>query len=117
MAVIDNAFDQVTLVAPVRPKRGVAAREAYARAAERLADALMDLDRPIAAADRPDATAETKIEPVSNTKPGRYRNMVKAAKQYIAAGDIFQVVPSQRFRFEVQRQPPFGALPLAAGGS
>ena len=33
VAVVDNAFDRLTLVAPVRPKPGVSAREAYGRAA------------------------------------------------------------------------------------
>ena len=44
--------------------------------------------------------------PASNTTPAEYERMVKAAKEYIAAGDIFQVVLSQRFEapFEL---PPF----------
>ena len=33
----------------------------------------------------------------SNTSQKRYHEMVEAAKEYIRAGDIFQVVPSQRF--------------------
>ena len=44
--------------------------------------------------------------PSSNTTPAEYERMVRAAKDYIAAGDIFQVVLSQRFEapFEL---PPF----------
>ena len=44
--------------------------------------------------------------PSSNTTPAEYERMVNAAKEYIAAGDIFQVVLSQRFEapFEL---PPF----------
>ena len=34
---------------------------------------------------------------MSNTTPGEYKAMVARAKDYIAAGDIFQVVLSQRF--------------------
>ena len=34
---------------------------------------------------------------VSNTAPAEYKAMVARAKEYIAAGDIFQVVLSQRF--------------------
>jgi anthranilate synthase component 1 len=37
------------------------------------------------------------VEPRSNTTPAEFRRMVLAAKDYIAAGDIFQVVLSQRF--------------------
>ena len=35
--------------------------------------------------------------PVSNTSHDDYLAMVAKAKDYIAAGDIFQVVPSQRW--------------------
>src|SRR4029077_8879418 len=42
----------------------------------------------------------------SNTSPAEYERMVHAAKEYIAAGDVFQGVLSQRFEapFEL---PPF----------
>ena len=47
---------------------------------------------------RPTTPAKSPpVEFVSNTKPERYREMVETAKDYIRAGDIFQVVPSQRF--------------------
>ncbi|MEQ1712942.1 MAG: chorismate-binding protein, partial [Hyphomicrobium sp.] len=36
-------------------------------------------------------------EPVSNTPPADYLDMVRRAKEFIKAGDIFQVVLSQRF--------------------
>ncbi|MEZ5875623.1 MAG: chorismate-binding protein [Hyphomicrobiales bacterium] len=36
-------------------------------------------------------------EPKSTTKPEAYMAKVARAKEYIAAGDIFQVVLSQRF--------------------
>ena len=98
VAVIDNAFDTVTFVAPVRPARGVSARAAYTRAAERIQDALDNLDRPARLPDDAEAAHEP-AEPVSNTTAERYREMVAQAKDYIRAGDIFQVVPSQRWRF------------------
>ena len=52
---------------------------------------------------RPDRSASL---PRSNTTPAEFERMVRAAKEYIAAGDIFQVVLSQRFEapFEL---PPF----------
>jgi anthranilate synthase component 1 len=42
----------------------------------------------------------------SNTTQQEYEAMVVKAKEYIAAGDIFQVVPSQRF------EAPFTAAPI-----
>lgn len=37
------------------------------------------------------------LKPVSNVSQTEYERRVRAAQEYIAAGDIFQVVPSQRF--------------------
>jgi anthranilate synthase component 1 len=47
------------------------------------------------------------VEPTSNTTPAEYKSMVLRAKEYIAAGDIFQVVLSQRF------QAPFTLPPFS----
>jgi anthranilate synthase component 1 len=41
----------------------------------------------------------------SNHTQGTYEDMVRAAKEHIAAGDIFQVVPSQRFTRETHVEP------------
>ncbi|MBC7987752.1 MAG: chorismate-binding protein, partial [Sphingomonadaceae bacterium] len=49
---------------------------------------------------------EGSVEPVSTLPPGRYREMVLAAKHYIEAGDIFQVVLAQRFAM------PFALPPI-----
>jgi anthranilate synthase component 1 len=45
-------------------------------------------------------------EPVSNTAPAEFMDMVERAKEYIAAGDIFQVVLSQRYSVPFTL-PPF----------
>ncbi|MCL4105330.1 UNVERIFIED_CONTAM: hypothetical protein GTU68_055461 [Idotea baltica] len=44
--------------------------------------------------------------PVSNFSQDAYKDAVEKAKEYIRAGDIFQVVPSQRWTQEF-REPPF----------
>jgi anthranilate synthase component 1 len=41
----------------------------------------------------------------SSMGEGGYQEAVLKAKEYIAAGDIFQVVPSQRFRVETKADP------------
>ena len=105
IAVFDSVKDEVTLVTPVRPEPGVGARAAYARASERLSDVIADFDRAL-----PHGSQQADIaaleEPQSNTPRDTYYGMVARAKEYIAAGDIFQVVLSQRFEtpFEL---PPF----------
>ncbi len=105
MAVLDGVKGEVTVVAPAWAASGLSARAAYAQAAERVMDALRDLDRaPATARDLGESAAVG--EPVSNFSHDGYKAAVEKAKDYIRAGDIFQVVPSQRWaqRFEL---PPF----------
>ena len=47
--------------------------------------------------DRSDSGIETVPDPPSNFTKSDYEEVVRRAKEYIAAGDIIQVVPSQRF--------------------
>jgi anthranilate synthase component I len=103
--VFDAVEDTITIVTPVRPHKAVTAKAALAQARERLAEVVDALDRPL------DKSAETdpgprKVTPRSNTSPAAFKRMVARAKDYIAAGDIFQVVLSQRFAAPF-RLPPF----------
>jgi anthranilate synthase component 1 len=97
-AIFDNVRDEITIVSPVWPQAGVDARAAYARASERVMDAVADLERPAPnAAPLPDDLA-LNVPAQSNMTHDEYLQIVERAKEYIRAGDIFQVVPSQRFR-------------------
>jgi anthranilate synthase component 1 len=106
VAVVDGVKDEVTIVVPVWAGQGESARAAYARAAERLSDTVMDLDRAIPVDHGAQGEAVEVGEPVSNTSHARYLEMVEAAKEYIRAGDVFQVVPSQRWALDFPL-PPF----------
>ena len=107
IAVFDNLRQEILFVATVRPEKGVTARAAYDRAAERIADAVGDLAAPLAiprdAAQSIDP--ETLAAPRSNTPRSDFVKMVAKAKEHIAAGDIFQVVLSQRFEAPFLRAP------------
>jgi anthranilate synthase component 1 len=106
MAIFDSVRDEVTVTSPVYAERSVSSKAAYARAQERLTEIVDALDRPL---DHLAARGEDSppIEaPQSNTSPERYKTMVLKAKDYITAGDIFQVVLSQRFETEFTL-PPF----------
>ena len=96
IAVFDSVKDEVIIVTPVRPEPGVDARAAFARAGERVNDVISDFNRSLPHADNVDSVADMP-EPKSNTPQETYFEMVRKAKEYIAAGDIFQVVLSQRF--------------------
>lgn len=106
MAIFDSVRDEVSVTSPVYPEAGLSARAAYVRATERITGIVDALDRPLdhLALRQPDAPPINS--PRSNTTPEEYKAMVLKAKEYIAAGDIFQVVLSQRFETEFTL-PPF----------
>jgi anthranilate synthase component I len=97
-AIFDTVKDEIIMVSPVWPQSGVDARAAYARASERLNDAIADLERPAPAAPAPPQTLPALSQIESNMTHAEYLRVVERAKEYIRAGDVFQVVPSQRFR-------------------
>jgi anthranilate synthase component 1 len=97
-AIFDNVRDEITIVSPVWPEPGLDARAAYARASERLNDAIGDLERAMPGAPASLGTLPTVSAIESNVTHDAYLDIVERAKEYIRAGDIFQVVPSQRFR-------------------
>jgi anthranilate synthase component 1 len=101
--IFDRLSDALWCVAPVWPE-GDAAR-LLAAAEERIDTALHRL----AGAIPPQHLDATLPEPVlqPTMAPGQYRDMVLKAKDYISAGDIFQVVLAQRFTC------PFTLPPLA----
>jgi anthranilate synthase component I len=105
MAIFDSIEDRVTLVTPVWPGGELSARRAYDLACERLADAVADFNRGVN--HEPLRVASPPPEPVANVTREQYHAMVGRAKEYIRAGDIFQVVPSQRFEL------PFALPPFA----
>ena len=105
VAVLDGVKGEVTVVAPAWVASGLSARAAYAQAAERVMDALRDLDRaPPAQRDLGEATPGGDLR--SNFTRAGYLAAVEKAKEYIRAGDIFQVVPSQRWSMDFAL-PPF----------
>ena len=105
VAVLDGVKGEVTVVAPAWVSGGLTARAAYAQAAERVMDALRDLDRaPSAARDLGQSSPIGEAQ--SNFTHAGYKAAVEKAKDYIRAGDIFQVVPSQRWALDFPL-PPF----------
>ncbi|MBI3676522.1 MAG: anthranilate synthase component I [Proteobacteria bacterium] len=107
VAIFDNIRDEITVVSPVWPEAGVDARAAYARGSERLMDAIGDIERPAPAAAPPPENLPAFSAIDSNISHDDYLDIVRRAKEYIRAGDVFQVVPSQRFR------KPFALPPFA----
>lgn len=108
IAVFDNLRQEIILIATARPEADLSARAAYDRAAERIADAVSDLAAPLSVPRHAarDIEAGAVVMPRSNTSEEEFRRMVARAKEHIAAGNIFQVVLSQRF------EAPFPLAPF-----
>ncbi len=107
VAVLDGVKGEVTIVSPAWVDSGLSAKAAYAQAAERVQDALRDLERPVASDARAlDQDSASVGEPKSNFAKADYLAAVEKAKDYIRAGDIFQVVPAQRWSQDF-KEPPF----------
>ena len=96
MVVFDAVKDEIAVLTPVRPAPGVSARAAYEAALERIDAVTARLEGPLPQGAAQSADAPVPV-PVSNTSEADYLEMVARAKDYIRAGDIFQVVLSQRF--------------------
>ena len=104
VAVLDGVKGEVLLCAPAWHS-DIPARAAYAQTAERLMEALRSLDRQPS---EPRALGHDLSvgELRSNFSKPAYLAAVEKAKDYIRAGDIFQVVPSQRWAMDFPL-PPF----------
>ncbi len=103
LAVFDTLKDELYLTAPVYVRPGVNARQAWEAAQSRIDDAAARMGRTLPYTSTPPEL--DKIEVKSNTSIAEYARMVEDAKEYIRAGDIFQVVLSQRFEAEFTLPP------------
>jgi anthranilate synthase component 1 len=104
--IFDNVTDLLTLVAPVYPRAGVTAAQAWEAAQGAIAEAEAALARPLPLA-APAVSLPPLPPPASNFTKAAFMAAVDRAKEYIFAGDVFQVVPSQRFSV------PFALPPFA----
>ena len=104
LLVFDRLKDELFIVAPVFPDHRDAGA-AWARTHERIDTAAAKLARPVAPVSRA-ADGLPDGAPVPVLPPGRYAEMVTRAREYIFAGDIFQVVLAQRFTIDFPL-PPF----------
>jgi len=106
IVVFDAVRDAITVVTPVRPEKDFEAKTALKRAVERLSGVVDALDKPLdkSLAEVDEGPLDAPMQ--SNTSPDDYKAMVLRAKEYIAAGDAFQIVLAQRFEAPF-KLPPF----------
>ncbi len=106
VCIFDTIADRMTVVTPAWPAPGIPARAAYALAQERLADVLADFARSLPHRRESASVLGEVPAPQANMSRDDCLAMVERAKEYIRAGEIFQVVPSMRLRVPF-RLPPF----------
>jgi anthranilate synthase component 1 len=106
VAVFDHVRDTLTLVTPIWPAPGLDPQAAWDAAQARLDEAEAALDRPLPRP-APPAALPALPAPSSNFTKEGFCAAVEKAKEHIAAGDAFQIVPSQRFSV------PFALPPFA----
>jgi len=107
VAVFDNVTGEITLVTPARKRGRQSPAQAWDGAQRRLHEALRALARPLRRNLLAPHAAEALAAPQPNFTPDAYRAVVERCKTYARAGDVFQVVPSQRFSM------PFPLSPFA----
>jgi anthranilate synthase component 1 len=104
-AIFDNVTDLLTLAAPIYPRDGLSAEAAWNAGQAALDQAEEAMARPLPLAAPPVALPPLP-EPASNFTREQFVGAVERAKEYIRAGDAFQIVPSQRFSVPFAL-PPF----------
>lgn len=106
MVIFDHIRKTILVVAHA-DLRSADPRAAYDRACGRIDEVVAMLAEPgppLAPADiATDGPSTLTAE--SNMTRERYESVVRHCQEYIKAGDIFQVVPSQRFRVETSADP------------
>ncbi len=106
VAVLDGVKGEAIVISPAWGDSGLKSHAAYDQAAGRVMEAVRDLECTPAIDGRNLGNSVTLEAPRASISHPNYLDIVRKAKEYISAGDIFQVVPSQRW---VQKfsQPPF----------
>jgi len=105
ICIFDRLEDSVTMVTPVWPQKDITARAAYESAEERLSDAVSDFERSLPYRRENADALDALGEPQANMSKDAFKKMVEACKEYIRAGDAFQIVPSQRFALPFKLPP------------
>jgi anthranilate synthase component I len=114
VVAFDNVQKTVLVITHVLVEEHAGAKAAYEAGSRRLDELVQRIEAPVVtgppgspelAVGRIELDSPPPKLPTSNMGIGGYQAAVNKAKQYILAGDIFQVVPSQRFEFDTSADP------------
>jgi len=108
LVAFDHVQHRLWIVRNVFTEGGGSLRAKYDAAVREIKKTRRLLDEPVAA-ERPKKPSKSKkrepLKVTSNFRRPEYLAAVQKAKQYIRAGDIFQVVLSQRFSAKTKAEP------------
>ena len=91
---------------PVLGLDGQAVDQAYAAALQRVQTTAIDLCRPLVVTSVAPPDTDDPLPAVRSSMPnGMYQDAVAVAREHIVAGDIFQVVLSQRYDLDLDADP------------
>jgi anthranilate synthase component 1 len=112
LLVFDQVKRQITAVAYADLSAGADPDAAHRAASARIADLEARMHAPLPAGvtplrwhDAPAAAIGQLLQPVSNRSQSDFEAAVAQARDHIAAGDVFQLVISQRLETRIQRDP------------
>jgi anthranilate synthase component 1 len=106
LLIFDHDERRIKIVANAHVTDPTHADAAYDEAVAKIADLEARLSRALPGRLLPVFTDVKPLDPAVNMTRDQYVKMTEAMQEYIRAGDIFQVVPSQRF------EVPFDASPV-----
>lgn len=105
LLVFDHRLRRLQIIANALLDEYSSIEEAYAAAKEKIHVLIEVLNRPLHIPALNGLVEITEEPAESNTTQEEYERMVREGKEYIAAGDIFQFVPSQRFSTNFDQSP------------
>lgn len=103
IVIFDNMTQKIKVVSNAHLQGGLTPEEAYAEATNKIEAIVQRLRTPLSPDSR--KPAGSPIELTSNVTREQYEASVEKAKEYVRAGDIIQVVPSQRFSGKLSADP------------
>jgi anthranilate synthase component I len=105
--MFDNVRQTLTIIVNVALSDFASPREGYEHAQRKIAEMVDRLAGPVIPPrlEGGPISFDAPVAVTSNTNREAYMAMVSRAKEYITAGDIIQVVPSQRFEAPLEVHP------------
>ncbi|MCX6846682.1 MAG: chorismate-binding protein, partial [Verrucomicrobia bacterium] len=105
LLVFDHRLRRLQIIANAFIDEFESPEAAYDDARTRIDATVAALNRPLHVSALNGLSAIGEIDAKSNTTREEFEAMVHAGKEFIAAGDIFQFVPSQRFEADFTQSP------------